>query len=154
MVRLQITDENRKRGRPLIGLMGKMLVVRKLEPYLKIGFSIRKACSEAKVNRAWVYTLRERDENFADQIDRAQQYLSVIVNNILTGEVVRIVKKQITGEELSKLDVDFLMWFGTHSNAASEEYGRREKMMNSYDPELEIHRIEQLIKSYSTPEPA
>ncbi|MBI3397422.1 hypothetical protein HY045_03010, partial [Candidatus Woesebacteria bacterium] len=98
-----------------------MKVFQKLEPYLCSGLSIRKACNEARVGRAWLYTLMERDENFADQIARAEQYLSVIVNGIIFRELLRIVIKQQNNEKLSTLDQDFLMWFVVHSTSTREE---------------------------------
>jgi hypothetical protein len=139
-------DEKNRRGRPFVGEGCKKKVYQKLEPYLCSGLSMRKACSEARVSRTWVYTLKLRDKNFANQIARAEQYLSVLVNKLIVTELFRIIARQQTGEELSKSDLDYLMWFAIHSTLTREEFGRREAFIGSYDPETEIQRLMGLME--------
>ena len=83
-------------GRPQISISAKDLLFRKLEPYLNAGFSLRKACREAKANRAWVYTLIQRDDTFADQITRAKQYLEVyfitFIAHLVSGYSFRMLR--------------------------------------------------------------
>lgn len=132
-------------ARPQITLESKNILVQKLEPYLKSGLSLKKACSYAQVSRSTVYYLMDKDEEFLDTIRRFEQYLSVIISNALTKQLLVIVKKQNEGKELSRIDLRFLQWMALHNNQLIEEYGRRNKE-SVYDPEAELHRIFSLIE--------
>jgi len=136
MARPQITDQNKK------------VIVQKLEPYLKAGLSMRKACFQTDVARSTVYYLMENDNSFLDQIRRFQQYLSVLISTSISKQLFSIIKKQNSNIKLSKLDLKFLFWLATNSNQTIEEFGRKQKF-TSYDPELEISRISQIIDSES-----
>ena len=66
-----------KKGRPAITDKTKDRIVQKLEPYLKAGLSVKKACIQAQIPKSTVYELMQRDTDFADQIKRYEQYLSI-----------------------------------------------------------------------------
>jgi len=137
MARPQITDESKK------------IVVQRLEPYLKAGLSIRKACLQAQIPRSTVYYFMERDPSFLDQITRFQQYLSVILTNSLFTQLCHIVRKQNENKELSKTDIKFLFWYVLHCKQMSDQFGRRINIDDLYDPELEIQRLNRLIDDNS-----
>ena len=124
---------------PLTGITGKKteedkdLMLRKLEPYLKSGLSLRKALKEADIVASTFYAIKDRDENFRSKIEYFQQYLSVLLNSSLVQHVHAIVRKQ-TGwtdrdgtehpaEVLNKHDLEYLQWFTTTRNLAKEKYG-------------------------------
>jgi len=132
-------------GRPQISISAKDLLFRKLEPYLNAGFSLRKACREAKANRAWVYTLIQRDDTFADQITRAKQYLEVyfitFIAHLVSGYSFRILR----GEQIKTEELDFLKWYAVHANHMSEEFGRRINPVPAIDPEMEIRKFKRIM---------
>jgi hypothetical protein len=140
MARPQITDENKK------------IIVQKLEPYLKAGLSLRKACFQAQVSRSTTYYLMEKDEEFLNQIKLFQQYLSVLLTSSIAKQLFDIAQKQNRGERLSKLDMRFLFWMALNSNQTKEEFGRKQNMTD-YDPELEIQRVMHLIEGMTSKEP-
>jgi len=140
--------DNNDRGRPEITEVEKQEMVSKLEPYLKSGLSVRKALGETQVPKATFYKLMDRDEHFRDQINRFRQFLAVLANNSIVRQLQGIAKKQNDNTPLSKDDQDFLWKFVTNSNLTREEYGER-KDIGLYDPEVEIHRLFEVIHEAS-----
>lgn len=137
-------NQNKGRGRPPLDEKQKNEIVKKLEPYLKAGLSMRKSCLEAGVPRSTVYKILDQDEQFMDQIRRYQQFLSVAVSNSMVRQLFSIKVKQNNGEELTTDDLGFLKWFATHSKATKEEFGKRHQL-EVQDPEVEIQRIAHMI---------
>lgn len=133
-------------ARPSIEPSEKQQIIAKLEPYLKMGHSLRKACLMSQVPRSTVYSLIERDPEFLDQITRFQHYLGTLINNALLTELYQIVAKQQKGRELNRKELRFLMWFSLNSGQCREEYGRRVRHEQMYDPEQEIHRLMKIIE--------
>ncbi len=151
----RIEDQN-KGGRPPISQEQKQEMLSKLEPYLKIGLSIRKACIQAGIPRANFYKCNEEDEEFRYQIERFQQFLSVLVNNAIVRELQVIVEKQngneatgIRPQFLNKDDIKFLWKFVLNSNLTKEEWGRRENV-SSFDPEVEIQKVKAIMIESTT----
>lgn len=150
-----MADVQNKGGRPFLTLAQKEerkdYLLRKLEPYLKSGLSVNKALKEAKIHNSEFYRYMKADRLFGEEIARFKQYISVLVNQIFTNELLRIVQKQngdkyrnIEPQELNSEEVEFLMWFGTHAVVCREEWGRR-KEINFFDPEVELQKLKQLI---------
>jgi len=133
-----------KGGRPRITPEKKKEMLQKLEPYLKSGLSARKALGEAQIPNSTFYKIMERDDRFREQIQRFQQYLSVMLSNTIARELFGIARKQNKGEQLTKSDIKFLWWFALHSNSTREEFGRKEGV-SSFDPELEAQRIKSML---------
>ena len=142
------TEEN-GRGKPVTTQEQKDEMVRKLEPYIKSGLSIRKALSEAQVPRSSFYDLMTEDDEFADQINRFRNFVSVLLNNSIVRELQDIIKKQNEGIKLTKDDKEYLWKFATTSNLAREEFGER-KDIGLVDPEVELNKIMSLIEKKST----
>jgi len=117
---------------------------RKLEPFLRAGLSIYKACLEAKVPKSAVYEHIKTDEKFAEDIKRAQQFLSVLTAQTMMKQFHEIVSKQQAKQNLTKEELGFLKWFAINSNVTREEFGKRQDI-GLYDPEAEIQRITTLI---------
>ena len=83
-------------------------------------------------------------------VERFRQYISVLANQVIVGELLTITKKQNDDGPLSKEDLDFLMWFGTHSNLTREEFGRGKGLGFhdlEYDPEVELQRLRRSLNS-------
>lgn len=133
-------------ARPRFTAEDKEIMVRKLEPYLKIGLPLSRACSEALVSRSTVYYFMNQDEWFLNKIRRFQQFISVLVNNAIVNELVTIVAKQNAGIELNKRNIRFLKWMALNCNLMAEEFGRRQTF-SYYDPEWEIQKLNRLIDS-------
>ena len=134
-------------GRPQISISAKDLLFRKLEPYLNAGFSLRKACREAKANRAWVYTLIQRDDTFADQITSARAFLSIYFARFIYKLVSEYCYVILSGEQLNPEELDFLKWYAVHANIMSEQFGRNVSAISLIDPEIEIRRFMQIMAS-------
>lgn len=131
----------------------KSKLLQKVEPYLKSGLSVNKSLHEAKIYNSEFYKFMATDEGFRDKIELFKQYISVLVNFAFFHELMAIVEKQngdeaknIPPQELDKEDLDFLMWFGLHSNSCREEWGRRDNINLEFDPEMEIQKIKRLVE--------
>lgn len=125
----------------------------KIEAYLKSGLSVNKALREAKIYNSEFYKYMAEDEFFGEKIEKFRQYPSVLANHIIVRELMNIVAKQsgnkannIMPQPLSQQDIKFLRWFALNSNACFEEWGRRHNVI-SFDPEIELQRLEQLIST-------
>jgi len=150
------TEEKDKGGRPELTEEEKNEIVQKLEPYLKAGLSLRKACLEAQVPKSTVYEHIKKDAKFADKIERNRHYLSILVSNTTVRQLLDIVDKQQklqdkkakgekigTIDRLNKIELEFLKWFATNSNITREEFSER-KDIGLVDPEVEIQKMAQL----------
>jgi len=153
-----MTDIKRSLGRPAISEETKRDMVSKLEPYLKSGLSIRTSVSEAGISRATFYRIMSEDEDFRDQITQFRNFISILVNNTIVGELIRIAEKQsgneakgIKPQPLSKHEMKFLWKFALNSNLTTEEYGRKNKV-SLFDPEAEIQKVKGIIEQATTKE--
>ena len=102
------------------------LIFRKLEPYLKKGLSLHKACLEAQIPKSTAYDLYQEYDEFAERIDSCKNYHSLLIGDVFTKELERIAKKQDKGENLSVSEVKFVQWVALNGRATKEEYGRRD----------------------------
>lgn len=118
-------------------------LVRQLEPHLKGGYSIRKACDLAEIPKSTVYDLMQRDSGFADKINTAQSFLADLTSSILATELMTIKAKQVDEQNLSKADRSFVQWFAKNHFSTQELFG--DKPTKAYDPEVEIQRIAAII---------
>lgn len=132
-------------GRPETTEGEKQEMLSKLEPYLKSGFSVRKALIETGISNATFYRLMDRDERFREQINRFRQFVSVLLNNSIVRQLQDIIQKQNGKIPLNDKDISFLQWFATNSNLTREEFGER-KDIGIYDPEVEIQKLNKLIE--------
>jgi len=155
---IAMTEERNKGGRPPISQKQKQEMVSKLEPYLKTGLSIRKACLQARVPRANFYKCMEKDEWFRYQIEVFQQFISILTNNAIVRELQTIIEKQngnevkgIKPQPLGKEDIKFLWKFALNSNLTKEEWGRREDV-SMFDPEAEIQKVKAIMEKSTTKE--
>lgn len=145
--------QNKNLGRPT--LTDKELenylddIFRRIEPYLKSGLSVNKACNNSQISKSMVYKYIQENENFAEKIKHAQQFISVIFSKTIVKQLHKIIKKQNDGVMLTKEDIDFLKWFAVNSNLTREEFGRRENIQ-FFDPETEIQRIANIIDQAAT----
>jgi hypothetical protein len=121
-------------------------IFRKLEPYLKKGLSLNKACLEAQIPKSTAYDLYREYEEFAERIDACKNYYSILISDIISIELNRIVEKQKKKESLDSNEVKFIQWVALNSNATRREFGRE------YDPipeeVLEKEREERLGSLY------
>ena len=121
-------------------------IVRRLEPYLKSGLSVRKSLIEAEIPRSTFYDLMSNDLEFADKINRFRQFVSVLLNNAIVRQLQAIIKKQNDKDELTDKEQGFMQWFALNSNLTKDEFGER-KEVGIYDPEVEIQKIARIIDS-------
>lgn len=139
-----MADEENKGGRPEITEEEKKEMLQKLEPYLKSGLSVRKALREAGIPNSTFYMLKDRDTEFLEQINRFQQFISVLLNSSIVRQLQDIIKKQNAKVALAKEEIEFMKWFATNSNQTKEEYGER-KNIGFFDPEAEVQRLAGMI---------
>lgn len=123
-------------------------IVRHLEPHLRGGYSVRKACELAGIPKSTVYDLIERDSQFADKIDTSKQYLSELASSIVASELIAIKDKQSSGNELSKADRSFVQWFCGNHVSMRESFGQQ--VPKTYDPEIELRRMMAMIDAVSS----
>lgn len=142
-------------GRPPLSNWDKYQISHKLEPYLKLGVSVRKACIQSGVPSSTVYKYMQIDSEFMDIIRRFQVYYSVLVSGSVMRLMQRIIKKQEAGIELSGDDLKFLMWLATHHKSLSEEYIQTGSKVEhqAYDPEHEYRRIVRYIDEFCSDTP-
>ncbi len=131
-------------GRPSISIEQKESFFRKLEPYLKIGLSVNKACLQAKIPKSTIYDLIHSDEKFAEKIATCKQYVSVLVSDTLVSDLTRISDYMKSGKKLGDEDFKRVAWFALNSGLTKEEFGNRVSV-EYFDPEVEIRRIMKLI---------
>lgn len=132
----------------------KAKVFQKLEPYLKMGLSLSKACLESGTPRSTVYDWMDKDSAFLDKIKQSQQYLSIITSSAIVTHLHSIVRKLNPGKDekgaekilvpLTATDIDFLKWYALNSNTTKEEFGER-KDIGLVDPEVEIKKLAGMI---------
>lgn len=120
----------------------KELMLLKLEPYLKAGYSVNKSLKQAKVNNAEFYKYM-RDDLFREKIQVFRQYLFVLVNQSLFQEFILIINKQNQKIRLNNDELDFLWKYLSYSDYSSEEWGRRNT--NVFDPHIEIKRVKRMF---------
>lgn len=123
-------------------------ILSRVEPYLKSGLPLSKACYEAHVPRSTIYYLMGKEEWFLDKIHKFQQFLGVLAIMAIFKELLVIITKQNSGEVLDKSDVKFLQWFALHSILTVEEFGKR-KSHYPLDWEEIIHRTRRLAENPS-----
>jgi hypothetical protein len=144
-----------KGGRPFLTEKQKSerkeLILVKLEPYLKSGLSINKSLSEAKVHNSEFYKYMKEDRLFGEKIAKFRQYISVLLNQVIVNELLRIVQKQagstekqIPPQSLDKNDIEFLWWYALNANVCKDEWGNRKQIIN-FDPEMELQKVKLLI---------
>lgn len=140
-------------GRPEVD---KEDMLRKLEPYLKSGLSIRKSLIEAKLNPSTFYKHQSEDEDFRSKIASFRNYLSILLNSSMIKHMHEIVRKQsgykeddgteVPPKSLDGKDIAFIEWFALNSNIAKEEYGER-KAVTPFDPEAELNKFKEMLDS-------
>lgn len=135
-------------GRPFLTEKQKQerkdLILLKLEPYLMSGLSVNKSLKEAKIHNSEFYKYMRNDRLFGEKVARYRQYISVLLNQAIVTELLRIVQKQNSNQSLSKIDTDFLFWYAMNSSVCREEWGRPTN--NPYfDPEEELQKIKNIV---------
>ncbi len=132
-------------------------IFRKLEPYLKSGLSVNKACLEAKIPKSTVYDEIGENTIFAEKIEGAKNFQSIMLSNFMMREMSRIMKKQegtvIEDKDGNKVreyaqldgsEVSFMQWVATNSKSTQEEFGKRQDI-NLIDPQVELKKLNDLI---------
>ncbi len=140
----------KKRGNQPITNKQKQMMVRQIEPYLKSGLSVRKACQQSGVPRSTFYDIMATDDDFADQIKRFQSYVSVLTMGMFMKELLIIYNKDKVGGKLDRQDLKFLMWFATNSKHCRDEFGQAQRNQLSVDPQAEISKLTKMIDAYAT----
>lgn len=133
----------------------KEAFLRKLEPYLKTGLSVNKALGEANVSSHVFYEYLGKDKDFRERINTYRNFISVLTNNIITGELLDIAARQTDKDgkkkPLTKEDKEFIWKFALSSNRTKEEFGDR-KTVELIDPEAELAKLEQLLNQAGSEE--
>lgn len=115
-------------GRPATTQEEKDVIFHKLEPYLKTGLSLYKACLAAEIPKSRVYELINEDQQFAEKIDASKNYLAILTSSMFHNMVVSIGQKIKESGDVSKLDKEelkLLKWYVTKSKTTKEEFGDR-----------------------------
>lgn len=114
-----------KKGKPKLNNKQIELIFRKLEPYLRCGVSIYKACQEAKIPKSTVYDLLEENSEFAEVIEACKKSFTVLVNDIIFMEVKRISERQ-NNKKLTAEDRRFIQWVAVNNKNMHEYYGNNQ----------------------------
>ncbi|MBP9817483.1 hypothetical protein KBC75_01845 [Candidatus Shapirobacteria bacterium] len=110
-------------GKPTISQNEIDIIFRKLEPYIKTGLSLNKACLVANVPKSTVYDLYNENADFAERIDTAKNYLSVITSDIFFSEIERIRNDQNKHKQIDRDDLRLVQWFALNHKINREEFG-------------------------------
>lgn len=138
--------ENLTAGRPSITEQDKDDIIRKLEPYLKMGLSINKSCLQSGVPKSTVFDLISEDAAFAERIRVLQQHISVMFSDTATRIITQVFEKAKINGKISKPELEFAKWYGMTARGTKEEFSER-KEVGFVDPEAEIKRLANLIDS-------
>lgn len=131
------TNEQKQQEEKEFVAQKKQDYLQKIEPYLKAGLSVRKACLEAGVPHSTVYEYIQTDDEFSDKVDRAKQFLSILTSNVFYNQLVQMGRKISTVDEkgnpkkpekLTKEELNLIMWHSTKSKAVREEYGEHSEI--------------------------
>ena len=107
------------------------LLAQKLEPYLKMGFSMRKACESARVVRNTVKKYMEQDDVFCSKITSFRNYKSILYGNIMMAKLMELSKEVEKAKKLglslkavfTKTDWRILEFMAKNDKALREEWG-------------------------------
>ena len=125
-------------------------IFRKVEPFLKCGLSLHKACLQAQIPKSTAYDLYRNNKAFSERIDTGRNYYSVLVTSIVTKELERISSKQDRGKKLQPLEVRLVQWIATNSRALKGEYGDEpEKLDEELKEDDAITLLEKIINGCS-----
>ena len=126
------------------------IIFRKVEPFLKCGLSLHKACLQAQIPKSTAYDLYKKNKAFSERIDTSRNYYSVLVTNIVTKELERISSKQDRGKKLQPLEVRLIQWIATNSRALKGEYGDEpEKLDEELKEDDTITLLQKIINDCS-----
>lgn len=120
--------ENTNLGRPKLNNQQIELIVHKLEPYLKRGFSVRKACYYAELPHSTVYDLLNKNQEFSDKIELFKLYKNKLLSDIFMAKLEDLHKKYVQNTELSRTDWSFLKWLATNDKTLKSDYGKAEEV--------------------------
>lgn len=115
---------NQNIGRPALKSKEIDSLFRKLEPYLKAGLSIHKACLKAQIPKSTIYDLKVQNQEFAEKIEIAQNHQSILVAEIVSNELEFIKTKQSGDSGLTRDQIKFIQWVATNSRTTKEEFNR------------------------------
>ena len=107
------------------------LLADKLEPYIKIGLSMRKACALAGVHRDTISIKMKEDDNFRAKILSYRAYKSVLMGNITIAKIMDIADQVAKAKKmgmslrtaLTKNDQYFLQIMMRYDRSLREEWG-------------------------------
>lgn len=127
-------------GRPAMTEGDIQTIFLKLEPYLKTGLSLHKACLAAQVPKTTVYDLMEKNNEFSEKVEAARNFLAIVTSDIHYREINRIKKKVEDGIELNEQEINYVKWFSQISKLTRDEFGER-KEIEFFDPQSEIQKL-------------
>lgn len=130
---------------PILTKELKKQLVHRIEPYLQSGLSINKACLQAEIPRSTLYKIMEEDKSLRDRVDRSKEFFSIATSNIFAKKLHSILLKQQAGQDIVGSDLRFIKWLALNSVQCKDEFGRASRMQPTYDPEIEIKRLNKII---------
>lgn len=118
-------SKNNNIGRPALSEKRIDTFFRKLEPHLRAGLSLHKACITSGVPKSTVYDLKSSNDDFSEKIQLSQSYQATLVANIVNNELEQIQKDQKeTDKNLTRDQLKFVQWVATNSRTTKEEFNR------------------------------
>lgn len=114
-------------GRPALTQEQIDDVFHKLEPHLRTGLSLYKACLEAKIASSTVYEIYKRNEQFMERVEAVKNYRQVLLNDIVTKELVRIQSKATNLLPLEANEVKFIQSLMLHQTEIKDTLEERFK---------------------------
>ncbi len=121
-------------------------IVRKLEPYIKVGLSIRKSCIEANIPKSTVYDLIDENEAFADKIEVLQSYLSARVIHTLGAKALDIAERAERTGRYEEPDMRFMQWMALNFRGCRDIFSRTvDVRLDMPDPHAHILKIARMI---------
>lgn len=112
-------------GRPALTDEELDVIFRKMEPYLKMGLSIPKACLQANVPKSTVYDHMKMNVIFSERIDTARNYMAILTSSAFYTLIGRILEKIQNKKKPTRSEVNLLKWYSLKSKVTKEEFGNR-----------------------------
>jgi len=127
----------------------KESLVHRIEPYVKAGLPINKACLQAGISRSTLYKIMEEDAYLRERVDKFKQFFSIATSSVIARKLHHILLKQEAGFDIVGEDLDFIKWLALHSAQCKDEFGKTSREIPDFDPEIEIRKINRLIDEKS-----
>jgi hypothetical protein len=95
--------EEKNKGRPKIDLQAEF---EKIKPFLKVGYSLHKACILGRVNYTTLYNYYKEDEEFRNMVERERNLVNVLARQVIIEKIRDEKDSRLALEWLDRMEKD------------------------------------------------